>query len=249
MPDHIIDINKIAALSYIRHEADMLAFGAMTRQRDIEFNDDVARLCPIIREALLQVGHRQTRNRGTLGGSLCHLDPAAEMPAVMMLHDANLHAAGPSGRARTMPMSNFALGYMTSALAPDELLTRVDAPLWPAGHGYAWREFARRHGDFALASAGVLLTLDNKGDIDRLSVVIAGLGPTPARLSDFETSAHGAQVNDDLVAAAASAAKSIEAMDDIHGSAAYRQHLAGVLVARALRAAAERARERTAAHV
>jgi carbon-monoxide dehydrogenase medium subunit len=247
-PDHLVDLNGVAELAHIS-AGDALSFGAMTRQRDVEFSADVARLCPVVREALLNVGHRQTRNRGTLGGSLCHLDPAAEMPALMMLHDATLSAAGPAGRSRTMPMSDFALGYMTSALAPDELLTRIDVPLWPAGHGYAWREFARRHGDFALASAGALLTLDDNGSIDRIAVVIAGLGPTPVRLGDFETGARGARLNDDLIAGAASAAKSIEAMDDIHGSAAYRQHLAGVLVARALRAAAERASERTAAHV
>ncbi len=247
-PDHLVDLNGVAELAFIR-SGQTLSFGAMTRQSDIEFSGDVARNCPIILEALLQVGHRQTRNRGTLGGSLCHLDPAAEMPAVMTLLDATLHAAGPGGRTRAMEMADFALGYMTTALQPDELLTRIDVKPWPESHGSAWREFARRHGDFALASAGVILTLDARGDIDRLAVVIAGLGPTPTRLADFEAGAHGAAVNDDLIAAAASAAKSVEAMDDIHGSSAYRQHLAGVLVGRALRVAAERARERSAAHV
>lgn len=247
-PDHLVDLNGVAELAAVGVDGD-ISIGAMARQRDIEFSDPIAARCPILREALLQVGHRQTRNRGTIGGSLCHLDPAAEMPATMLLLDARLRTAGPGGVGRELAMAEFALGYMTSALAPDELLTRVDVTPWPVGHGHGWVEFARRHGDFALAATGALVSLDERGDIARVAVVVAGLAPVATRLLDFEAGAAGARANEDFITAAADAAKAIDAVDDIHATSAYRQHLASVMTRRALRVAIERARERNKAHV
>ena len=248
MPDHIVDLNGVAELAGIT-VGETVSLGAMTRQRDIEFHQGLAEACPILREALLQVGHRQTRNRGTIGGSLCHLDPAAEMPAVMTLLDATLHAAAWNKLPRQISMRDFAVDFMDSALEPGELLTRVEFAPWAPRHGWAWREFARRHGDFALAAAGVLVALTPRGDIDRLAIVISGLGPRPVRLTSVETAAAGAKANDALVAAAVAAASGVSAQDDIHASAAYRQRIAGVMAERALRAAFERARVGSPAHV
>ena len=245
-PDHLVDLNGIEALRGMDVGAS-LSFGAMTRQRDVEFSTDVAQACPILIAALRHVGHRQTRNRGTIGGSLCHLDPAAETPAIMMLHDAVLTTQSASG-TRDLPMSEFALGFMTSALEPDELLTRISFEAWAQGHGWGFEEYARRHGDFAIASAGVLLTLDARGAVERFAMVIGGLGPTPQRLHDFEAQALGAMPDDDFIKAAANAAASVEAMDDAHVSARYRQHLAGVLSARALRQALACAAQRSLQH-
>ncbi len=245
-PDHLVDLNGVEALRGLEAGA-RLSFGAMTRQRDVEFSSDVARACPILIEALRHVGHRQTRNRGTIGGSLCHLDPAAETPAIMMLHDAVLTTQSSTG-SRDLPMSDFALGFMTSALEPDELLTRVSFDAWPQGHGWGFEEYARRHGDFAIASAGVLLTLDARGAIERFAMVIGGLGPTALRLHEFEAQALGAAPDDDFIKAASNAAGSVEAMDDAHVSARYRQHLASVLSARALRRALACAAQRSLQH-
>ena len=245
-PDHLVDLNGIEALRGM-DVGVRLSFGAMTRQRDVEFSTDVAQACPILIAALRHVGHRQTRNRGTIGGSLCHLDPAAETPAIMMLHDAVLTTWSASG-TRDLPMGDFALGFMTSALEPDELLTRVTFDAWPGDHGWGFEEYARRHGDFAIASAGVLLTLDARGAIERCSMVIGGLAPAPMRLTDFEAQALGATPDEDFIKAAAHAAASVEAMDDAHVSARYRQHLAGVLSARALRQALACAAQRSLQH-
>ena len=245
-PDHLVDLNGIEALRGVAVGA-RIHIGAMTRQRDVEFSSELLQACPILIEALRNVGHRQTRNRGTIGGSLCHLDPAAETPAMMMLHDAVLTAQSADG-SRELPMQEFALGFMTSALEPQELLTQVSFDPWPQDHGWGFEEYARRHGDFAIASAGVLLTLDARGAVSRLAMVVGGLAPAPARLSEFEAQAVGATPDDDFIKAAASAASSVEAMDDAHVSAAYRQHLASVVSARALRRALARARERSLAH-
>ena len=241
MPDHIIDINKIGALSFIRREADMLAFGAMTRQRDIEFSDEVAALCPVITEALAYVGHRQTRNRGTIGGSLCHMDPSAELAAVTSLLDATL-TASKRGAERKIAMADFGQGFMTTALTEAEMLTAIHVPLWPKGHGYAYEEFARRHGDFAIAASGALIELAS-GVIKRASVVVSGVRPNPVRLTAAETLLAGQKPSDQLAEAAAAEATKIDAMEDAYVTADYRKHLGGVMVKRALKRAFARAAE------
>jgi carbon-monoxide dehydrogenase medium subunit len=238
-PDHLVDLNRIGELQAFSVGA-RISIGSMTRQREIEFSTEMGQVCPILLEALRNVGHRQTRNRGTLGGSLCHLDPAAETPAIMMLHDAELTAHSVEGR-RTLPMADFALGFMTSALEPGEILTDIGFDAWPAGHAYGFEEYARRHGDFAIASCGVLLTLDEAGAISRFAAVVGGLAPVPARLADFEASAVGLKPDAHFAKGFAAEAGAVEAMDDAHVSASYRQHLAGVLAGRALRKALARA--------
>lgn len=233
LPDHLIDLNRVQALSYLRGAPDALEIGAMARQRDIEFSDVVRENAPLLHEAILQVGHRQTRNRGTLGGSLCQLDPAAELVAVAVALDASVSIEGPRGR-RDVPFARFPAGYMTPGLEPDEILTGARFPLWPKGHGYAFIEFSRRHGDFAVTSAAALLQLDKKGKINRVSLTIGGAGPVPVRAAGAEAILVGQQPSDRLFREACETCRKIDAVGDVHAPAAYRQQLAVVLSRRAL---------------
>ena len=185
MPDHVIDLNKIAELAYIRAEGDALNIGAMTRQRDIEFSSVVAERCPVLLEALSHVGHRQTRNRGTLGGSLCHLDPSAELANMAALLGATMHVVSQRG-SRDLSFAEFAAGYMTTALAPDELLASIMLPLPAKNTGYAFTEFARRHGDFAIIACSALLSLDAQGSIKKAAIALSGIAATPVRPSAIE---------------------------------------------------------------
>jgi carbon-monoxide dehydrogenase medium subunit len=239
-PDHLIDLNRIAALTYIKIADGTGRFGAMTRQRELEFSDDVARVFPVLREAISHVGHRQTRNRGTFGGSLCHLDPSAELVSVVALHDGGLEAASSGGR-RKIKIADWAGGIMTHTLAPGELLAEVELTAWPAGHGYAFEEFARRHGDFAIVTVGCLLTLDAKGAIGRVALCISGLGPVPVRNAKAEDLLAGAKPSHEAFRAAAVEAEALDAMSDAYVSAGYRKHLARILTYRALERAVARA--------
>ena len=236
LPDNVIDLNKIEALSYLREENGALVSGAMTRQRELEFSDVVAKRHPLIKEAILNVGHRQTRNRGTVGGSLCHLDPSAEIPTVALALDATITVAGPKGN-RDIAMADFPAGYMTPSIEADELLTGIRIPAWPQGHGYGFVEFARRHGDFAIASAAALLQEDGNGKITRASLTVGGVAVVPQRMRAVEKALVGQIASEDVFRAACEECRKIEAIADVHAPADYRQHLAAVLSRRALVAA------------
>jgi carbon-monoxide dehydrogenase medium subunit len=239
LPDHLIDLNGVAELSYLRATDTALELGAMTRQRELEFSEDVKRRCPLLHEAILQVGHRQTRNRGTVGGSLCHLDPAAEIVSVAAALDARVRVVSSKG-AREVAMAEFPQGYMSPAIEPDEMVTGVTLPLWPAGHGYAFVEFSRRHGDFAICSAAALIEEDKSGRIIRASVTIGGVGPAPVRAREVERAITGQAASETLFREACESCRKIEAMSDVHAPADYRQHLAAVLSRRALEKAHQR---------
>jgi aerobic carbon-monoxide dehydrogenase medium subunit len=232
-PDHIIDLNRVDGLSYIRTAGDQLEIGAMTRQRDLEFSDTVRAGWPIVHEALLQVGHRQTRNRGTIGGSLCHLDPAAELVSLATGYDATVTIVGRGGQ-RELAFAEFPVAYMTPALESDEIVIGVRFPKWTAKHGYAFIEFARRHGDFAITSAAALLEGDAAGRITRASVTIGGMGTAPSRAREVETALTGQVPTKELFRDACESCRKLEAIDDVHAPASYRQHLAAVLSRRAL---------------
>ncbi len=232
-PDHIIDLNRIEGLSYIREDAGALVIGGMTRQRDIEFSDDVKRLCPLLAEAMPLVGHRQTRNRGTIGGSLSHFDAAAEIPTVCTAQDAIVRVEGPGGE-REIAFEDFPAGYLTTSMGLDEVLISVRFPPWAAGHGYGFEEFARRHGDFAIVSAAALLEVGSGGVISKASVTIGGIGAAPLRIANAEAALVGQAGSAEAFAAAAEHCRAIDAHDDIHAPASYRQHLAVVLARRAL---------------
>jgi aerobic carbon-monoxide dehydrogenase medium subunit len=239
LPDHVIDLNRVEGLDYIRDSNGALEIGAMTRQRDIEFSDLVRRRCPLMHEAIMQVGHRQTRNRGTLGGSLCHLDPAAELVSVAAALDATVAVAGKNG-ARSIDFAAFPVAYMTPALEFDELLTGATFPCWPERHGHAFVEFSRRHGDFAIVSAAALLEEDGAGKVTRASLTLGGLGPAPVRARDAERALIGATIGDKRLREICEPLRKLDAVDDIHAPASYRQHLATVLSRRALLKAHER---------
>jgi carbon-monoxide dehydrogenase medium subunit len=237
-PDHIVDLNRVEGLSYIREAQGSggqgaLEIGAMTRQRDLEFSDVVRERWPIMHEALLQVGHRQTRNRGTIGGSLCHLDPAAELVSLATGYDATVTVAGPNGE-RQIPFAEFPVAYMTPALEPTELLIGIRFPQWAPRHGYAFVEFSRRHGDFAITSAAVLIETDAAGKITRASVTIGGMGTAPSRVREVEQAIVGQVPSAQLFRDACESCRKLEAIDDVHAPASYRQHLAAVLSRRAL---------------
>src|SRR5438132_8933839 len=243
LPDHVIDLNRVKELSFIRESGNALDIGAMTRQRDLEYSDIVRRRCPLMDEAIRLVGHRQTRNRGTLGGSLCHLDPSAELVTVAAALDARVSVAGPNG-TREIAFSAFPAGYMAPAIEPNELVTAAHFPLWPEKHGYAFVEFARRHGDFAIVSAAALLTEDGAGKIVGASVTLGGLGPAPVRARELEAALVGSVPTDDLLRVACEFCRKFEAIEDVHAPSSYRQHLAAVLSRRAL----QQARGRLASH-
>jgi carbon-monoxide dehydrogenase medium subunit len=236
LPDHIIDLRRVPGLDGVRELDGRIVIGAMTRQRDLEFSDIVQAKLKLMHQAIPQVGHRQTRNRGTIGGSLCHMDPAAELPTVCVALEAELVARGPQGE-RIIPAADWALGYMTPSLAPDEMLTDIRITPWPEGHGASFTEFARRHGDFAIASAAALLLTDGAGRITRASLVLGGIGPTPLRMPEAESMLIGQPGSAELFAKVGELCAAQEAMGDALVPAEYRAHLAGVMAKRALAAA------------
>lgn len=238
-PEHLIDINAIAELSGIQVSAAAVRIGAMTRQRDAESSAELYAVAPVVREALAHVGHLATRNRGTVGGSLCHLDMAAELPVVMLALAAEVEAQSPRG-VRRMPMHAFALDMMTTALAPDELATSVRFTPWKPGHGYAFCEAARRHGDFAMVSVCALLETDAHGRIGRAALVLGGMGAVPQRCAAGEKLLVNQIATAELFAAAAAEAEKLDAVSDVHVEAWYRRRLARVLTLRALTEAGRR---------
>ena len=242
LPDHIIDLNKVEGLSYIRETENGIQIGAMTRQRELEYSDIIRKKCPLMYEAIFQIGHRQTRNRGTIGGSLSHLDPAAELSSVCAALDAVVVATGKDG-SKEIPFSNFPIAYMTPALEADEIVTEVKMPVWPEGHGYAFVEFSRRHGDFAITSAAVLLEVDFEGKILRSSLTVGGIAAAPVRMTEIEKSLVGLVPNEENFREICEACRGIEALGDVYASSEYRQHLATVLSRRALVKAYERAKK------
>lgn len=238
-PDHIVDLNKVEELSFIRASEDALEIGAMTRQREIEFSDVVRRRIPLMHEAIRHVGHRQTRNRGTLGGSLCHLDPSAELVSVAAAMDAMVTVQGPNGM-REVAFAQFPVAFMTPAIELNELVTAVRFPLWPDSHGHGFVEFSRRHGDFAIVSAAALLTSDSSGRITRVSVTLGGVNVAPIRATELERALVGQIPDDKLLRDVCETCRKYDAIEDIHAPASYRQHLATVMSRRALEAARAR---------
>jgi carbon-monoxide dehydrogenase medium subunit len=241
MPDHLIDLGNIAELAGITENAETLTIGAMTRQRDIERSVEVRRLCPLLMEAIAHVGHQQTRNRGTIGGSLCHLDPAAELPVVACALDAQLHVAGPARARRQIAFADFPAGYLTTQLQPDEILIAIEFPLLPNRTRVAFVEFARRPADFAIVSAAVAITLDAQETITEARVALGGLGPAPRRVNEAEAALVGRRCDHASREQAAAIAGTLSAEGDELYPSGYRQELARVLTQRALEQASSSA--------
>ncbi len=241
-PELVVDLNRIASLAYIKEADGCLAVGAMTRHRDIERSAVVRRLCPMMAEAVPNIGHAVIRNRGTIGGSLSHSDPAAEWPVVAVALGATMVARSAKGERR-IAAKDFFVALMTTALAPEDILVEIRFPAAPARSGAAFLEVSRRHGDFALVSVGAQLALDAAGSVADVRIALGGVGAFPfdgaGEANALLGGKPGAQAFDDL---GTRIAARIEPGDDIHASAAYRREVAAVLVRRALDAAAARAR-------
>jgi carbon-monoxide dehydrogenase medium subunit len=238
-PAALIDLNRIPALAGIREVDGHVVFGAMTRQRAVEFSPIVARRLPLLAEATRWVGHLPIRSRGTIGGSIAHADPSAEYPAVLTALDGTVVARGQKGERVLTPAALFET-YLTTTLASDELLTEVRLPAMPSGAGWAFEEFARRHGDFAIV--GVAAALWREGGRWSARLATAGTGPVPVRLRGAEEIVARDGVGEKAVAAAAArAAELVEPDADLHASAEYRRNLTRVLTERALRKAISRA--------
>ena len=232
-PEHLIDLNNVFGLGGISFQNGEVTFGAMTRQRVIERDKLVADFAPIFPLALSHVGHRQTRARGTIGGSLCHFDPSAELCNLAALHDAGLRIAR-KGSARTMWFEEFGKGYLSTAIEPDEMLTHVTLKRWPAGHGFAFEEFAMRHGDFAICAVSCLAAMRESGEIEDIAIAVSGVSPTPVRMREVEAAMKGQKPGRDIFRMAASKASALDAMSDAYVTADYRKHLARILSFRAL---------------
>ena len=238
--DNLIDVNRLPDLDGIALEGDRLTVGAMTRQRDLLAHEGIATRAPIIAEALGHVGHLQTRNRGTVGGSLAHMDPAAELLGLAALLDATVRVEREGG-AREIAIPDFPVTFMTPDLQPDEMITSVRFDLPAAGHGWGFHEFAQRHGNFAVVGAGALLELDAEGAVAAARLALIGVAHGPVRLEEAEALLEGEQPDESAFRAAAETLGSMEMIGDALASAAYRRRLAKVLLRRALADAADRA--------
>lgn len=239
-PAALVDLNALPDLAYIRREDGQLRVGAMTRQRTIEFSLVAREALPLLVEATALVGHLPIRSRGTFGGSLAHADPSAEYPAVLTALEGEVVARGPGGD-RVIPAAQLFRSYLTTSLAADELLVEARLPIPPPGSGFAFEEFSRRHGDFALVGIAALLVVrDGRCAMARLAA--AGAGPAPVRLREAEEILEQDGVSDRAIGAAAARAGELVTPDsDIHASASYRRQLTRVFTARALRRALGRA--------
>jgi carbon-monoxide dehydrogenase medium subunit len=239
--EHLVDIGRIPGLQYIKEEGGVLKIGGATRQAALERSELIATKYPILRDAVALIADPLVRNRATAGGNLANGDPGNDLPATMIALGATLVARGPKGE-RTIPANQFYKGIYSTALAPDEILTEVRVPVPPPRSGGAYLKLKRKVGDFAAAAAAVQVTLDAKGAIERAGIALTNAGPTPVEATDAARYLGGKTLDEKVVAEAArlAAAKS-EPSADQRGSVEYKQAMARVLVARALRKAVERA--------
>jgi carbon-monoxide dehydrogenase medium subunit len=242
-PSHLIDINRVAELDYVSTDHDEIRIGALARQAAVESSVDVGSRCSLIPKAMRWVGHRSIRNRGTVGGSLAHADPAAELPAVMMALDAVVVAEKVGGR-RDIPIGDFLVMPFVTTLESDELLTEVRFPALPATAGSSVREIANRHGDFAIAGIVASVETTDDGVIRKARLAAFGVGPTAARLHGAEDEINGSEPTREAFRRAGEAAKGeVSPTTDVHASADYRRTVTAVLVERALEEAVADAAE------
>ena len=238
LPAVVVDLGRVPGLAGIRELDGGVAVGAMTRMRDAERSALLAERYPLVGAALAHVGYPAIRNRGTVGGSIAHGDPAAELPAVALALDAELVVRSAARGTRTIPASEFFLGTFTTALEPDELLVEVRLPAPRTGARSGFDEVARRHGDFALAGAAAVVALDAAGTVVDARVAVLGVHGSAVRLPELEQALVGALPREDRFRdAAESAVAQLEPNSDVHASAGYRRRVAAVTARRALLAA------------
>jgi carbon-monoxide dehydrogenase medium subunit len=238
-PSLLVDLRKLPGLKEIKVGADGVRLGALVRWRDILDDKRLAAAHPLLQEAISHVAHYQIRNRGTVGGSCAHADPASEMPGIAQACDAEFAVMGKAG-TRTIKAAEFFQGALTTALKPDEIITEIHLPAWPAPRRYGFQEFARRRGDFAMAGVALYYDTEN-GKAANAHIGVFGVGDRQRRLPQAEAALNGKTVDEALaVTVGAAAAAEVEPQDDIHASSAYRRALTGTLTERALKAAAAR---------
>jgi carbon-monoxide dehydrogenase medium subunit len=243
-PSVLVDINRVSELSYIREDGNVLRIGAMTRERQLEFDPLVAKRTPLLAEALPFIAHPQIRNRGTIGGSLVNADPAAELPVLMLALNARLMARKVAGE-RWIEAWDFFVGMFTTALEPDEILVEIELPVMPARTGWSFMEVAPRAGDYALMGVAVLITLDEKGNCMQAKLVYLNAGDGPVDAQNAASLLKGERLGDALIESAAKLASEseINPFGNIHASIDYQRHLAKVLTQKALGQALQRAEE------
>jgi carbon-monoxide dehydrogenase medium subunit len=236
-PSLLVDLRKLDELRQIKIAADGVTLGAMVRWREILDDERLRTAHPLLVAAVEHVAHYQIRNRGTAGGSIAHADPAAEMPGIAVTCEAKINVIGKSG-PRVIDAANFFEGPLMTALKPDEIITEIRLPAWPAQRRFGFQEFARRRGDFAMAAA-MLFYDEEGGKVRNAHVGAIGIADRPLRLHAVEQVLNGSTIDEATIAKAeAAASASVDPHDDIHASGAYRKALIGVMVERALRAAA-----------
>ncbi len=236
-PTLLVDLRKLAELRQIKISERGVALGAMVRWRDIEDDARLVTAHPLLKAAIAHVAHYQIRNRGTVGGSIAHADPAAEMPGIAITCDAEIAVVGKSG-AHVIQAADFFQGPLMTALTPDEIITEIRLPAWPAQRRWGFQEFARRRGDFAMAAAAVFYDPDERGKARNVHVGVVGVADRPLRLSAVEAVLNGQTIDEATIAKAeAAASAAVDPPDDIHASGAYRRALVGTMVERALKSA------------
>ena len=236
-PKRLVDLRKLPDLDRIKIGADGVRLGARVRWRDIEKDARLRTAHPLLVEAISHVAHYQIRNRGTVGGSVAHADPAAEMPGIAVACDAEIVATGKDG-TRVIAADDFFISALTTALTPDEIIVEVRLPAWPAGRKWGFQEFSRRRGDFAMAAAAVFYDQDAGGRAVNAHVGVIGVGDRPRRLASAEAVLNGSIVDASVIAAVGRATSAaVDPDEDIHASAAYRRALVGTMVERALESA------------
>ena len=243
-PSVLVDLNNISELFYIRPDEDGgLRLGAMTRQKQVEYDPLVAERAPLVHEVMPQIAYPQIRSRGTFGGSLAHADPSAELVAVSMALNGRFRLRSQAGE-RWVPADEFFVGLFTTVLEPDELLVEVALPAMPPRSGWSFLQITRRHHDFCIAGVAVLVTLDGKGQCEQARLVFLSVGDGPVNARQAAEMLIGQAPTPEAIRAAAEKAASdeIDPGSDIHASAEYRRHLAKVLARRALTQAFDRAR-------
>ena len=241
-PSVLIDINRIAGLGFIEDAGDRIRIGALTRHFQIESSPRVAQHLPVLAEAMTHVAHLAIRNRGTIGGSLSHADPAAELPMMAILLDADLIIASRAG-TRTIAARDFFLGALTVDLSAGDLVTEIVIPKLPERTGWSFEEVARRAGDFAICAVAVTLTLADNA-VKEARIALTGVNPTPLRAIGAEKLLAGELLEPKLIDRVVESIRAeVEPESDLHASSDYRRHLAGVLTGRALAVAWNRARE------
>jgi carbon-monoxide dehydrogenase medium subunit len=241
-PTLLVDLRKIPDLDRITVARDGVKLGAMVTWRDIEDDARLATAHPLLRAGIAHVAHYQVRNRGTVGGSIAHADPAAEMPGLAVTCEAEMAVTGRAG-SRVIRAADFFLGALTTALEPDEIIAEIRLPAWPRGRRWGFQEFARRRGDFAMAGAALFYDEDGKGRATNAHVGVIGVADRPLRLAAVEEALNVQVVDEKTIERAQKAASaSVDPQDDIHATAAYRRALVGTMVERALLDASARAR-------